>query len=249
MRSSLLANAVPLPDEVSLSRAHALASLESRRTAVCTSLVRLLAVPVLVHGAAVAVGVCAVHLARRAGAVVIATVRTAADESIARNAGADHVFRLGPESIESVHAVAPHGVDHIVEVAFGANITIDMEPLAFRDSVATYASDADSPNIPFWPLLFKNVRVDFLGSDDFTLVDKAEAARAITEALVAGWRGSRWSSNFRLKRSLPPTSDSKLRARAAGWLCRSKPTERKRPALEFVVQRRFRSTFSRGHRL
>jgi NADPH2:quinone reductase len=91
--------------------------------------------------------------------------------------------------IERVHAVAPHGVDHIVEVAFGANITTDMELLGLRGSVATYASDADSPSIPFWPLLFKNIRLDFLGSDDFTALDKAEAARAINEALIAGWRG------------------------------------------------------------
>ena len=55
--------------------------------------------------------------------------------------------------------------------------------------MATYASDADSPNIPFWPLLFKNVRLDFLGGDDFTALDKAEAPRAVNEALIAGWRG------------------------------------------------------------
>jgi NADPH2:quinone reductase len=184
-----MAHAVPLPDEVSLEQGACLGipGITAHR---CVHVAGAVAGrTVLVQGAAGAVGVCAVHLARRAGAVVIATVRAAADESIARNAGADHVFCLGPELIESVHAVAPHGVDHIVEVAFGANITIDMELLAVRGSVATYATDVESPNIPFWPLLFKNIRVDFLGSDDFTLADKAEAGRAITEALVAGWRG------------------------------------------------------------
>ena len=47
----------------------------------------------------------------------------------------------------------------------------------------------ETPAIPFWPLLFKNIRVDFLGSDDFAPADKAEAARAVNEALVAGWTG------------------------------------------------------------
>jgi NADPH2:quinone reductase len=184
-----MAQAVPLPDDVSFEQGACLgiAGITAHR---CVHVAGVVAGrTVLVQGAAGAVGVCAVQLAHRAGAIVIATVRAAADESTARNAGADHVFRLGPELIESVHAVAPHGVDHIVEVAFGANITTDMEILGIRGSVATYASDAESPNIPFWPLLFKNIRVDFLGSDDFTTADKADAARAINEALIAGWRG------------------------------------------------------------
>jgi NADPH:quinone reductase len=38
-------------------------------------------------------------------------------------------------------------------------------------------------------LLFKNIRIDFLGSDDFAPADKEEAARATNEALLSGWRG------------------------------------------------------------
>jgi NADPH2:quinone reductase len=73
-----------------------------------------------------------------------------------------------------------------------------MEMLAVRGSVATYATNVDTPNIPFWPLLFKNVRVDFLGSDDFTPADKEEAARAINEALLAGWNGMPIAERFPL---------------------------------------------------
>jgi NADPH:quinone reductase len=91
--------------------------------------------------------------------------------------------------MERVRALAPTGVHHIIEVAFGANIATDLDLLAIRGSVATYATDVDTPSLPFWPLLFKNIRVDFLGSDDFASGDKAEAARAINEALVAGWAG------------------------------------------------------------
>ena len=64
-----------------------------------------------------------------------------------------------------------------------------MPRLALYGSVAAYATDVDAPTVPFWPLLFKNVRVDFLGSDDFTPEDKDAAARAINEALAAGWTG------------------------------------------------------------
>ena len=65
-------------------------------------------------------------------------------------------------------------------------------------SVATYATDRTLPTIPFWPLLFKNVRVDFLGSDDFARADKEEAARAINEALIAGWNGMPIAERFPL---------------------------------------------------
>jgi NADPH2:quinone reductase len=116
-------------------------------------------------------------------------VRSFGDESTARNASAHQVVQPGPDLIERVREIAPHRVDHIVEVAFGANIAVDAALLAVRGSVATYATDVDSPGIPFWPLLFKSIRVFFLGSDDFAPADKAEAARAVNEALVAGWTG------------------------------------------------------------
>ena len=144
---------------------------------------------VLVQGGAGAVGVCAVQLARRAGASVIAIVRSSADETTATKAGAHYVVRRGPDLIEEVRAIAPDGVHHIVEVAFGTNISIDLDLLSVHGSVATYATDAANPLVPFWPLLFKNVRVDFLGSDDFRPADKLEAARQINAALVAGWEG------------------------------------------------------------
>ena len=139
------------------------------------------------------------QLARRAGALVIATVRSPLDEPIARAAGAHHVLRQGPDLIERVRSLSPGGVNHIVEVAFGANLATDLEVLAVRGSVATYAIDTEGPALPFWPLLFKNIRVDFLGSDDFTASDKAEAARAVKEALAAGWAGMPISERFSLE--------------------------------------------------
>src|SRR3954452_327979 len=72
---------------------------------------------VLVQGGGGAVGQCAVALATRAGASVIATVRSERDKSMARRAGAHRVIDTsghGTEGIiELVHAHAPQGVDHI----------------------------------------------------------------------------------------------------------------------------------------
>jgi NADPH2:quinone reductase len=153
---------------------------------------------VLVQGGAGSVGVCAVQLARRAGAFVIATVRSPSDEATASNAGAHHVVLVGGDLIPRVRTLAPEGVHHIIDVAFAANITADLETLAVGGSIATYATDANDPAIPFWPLVFKNTRVFFLGSDDFPADAKIAAARAINEALEAGWKGFDIAERFPL---------------------------------------------------
>jgi NADPH2:quinone reductase len=144
---------------------------------------------VLVQGAAGSVGLCAVALARHAGARVIGTVRSGSDEPTARNAGAQEVIVSSSDLVSRVKALAPDGVDHIVEVAFGANIDADVELLKNDGSVASYATDKASPTIPFWQMVFKNIRMYFLGSDDFPREAKMQAARDINSALEAGWTG------------------------------------------------------------
>ena len=144
---------------------------------------------VMVQGAAGAVGLCAVALARHADARVIGTVRTAADQPSALNAGAHDVVLGGKELIARVRALAPESIDHIVEVAFGANIEADVDLLNTDGSIATYATDNGSPRLPFWQMVFKNIRVFFLGSDDFPRLAKMQAARDLNATLEAGWPG------------------------------------------------------------
>ena len=144
---------------------------------------------VLVQGAAGAVGLCAVALARHAEAHVIGTVRSASDRQTALNAGAHDVVLSNNELTARVRKLAPAGVDHIVEVAFGANIEADVELLKLGGSIATYATDNAAPKIPFWQMVFKNIRLFFLGSDDFPKDAKSQAARDLNAALEAGWSG------------------------------------------------------------
>jgi NADPH2:quinone reductase len=153
---------------------------------------------VLVQGAAGAVGACAVQLARQAGARVIGTVRTKAGLDIAAESGANHVLLLDDTLPKSVHAIVPDGVDHIVEVAFGANIALDLELLAVGGSIAAYATHVATPMIPFWDLLFKNISMHLVGSDDVPPHIKVEAAHALNKALVAGWPGLRIGKRFGL---------------------------------------------------
>jgi NADPH2:quinone reductase len=143
---------------------------------------------VLVQGGAGAVGACAVQLAHRAGARVIATCRAESDKEIASRAGADEVVLTGENVVERIRAMAPNGVHHAVEVAFAANINTDVEVLAQGGSIATYASNAPSLEIPFWQLVFMKARIFFVGSDDVPSEAQIEATRAIDEALEAGWR-------------------------------------------------------------
>jgi NADPH2:quinone reductase len=144
---------------------------------------------VLVQGAAGSVGACAVQLARFAGARVIGTVRSSSDEATARNVGSQEVIVGDKELTSRVRALAPDGIDHIIEVAFGANIEADVELLKQGGSIASYATDNAAPKIPFWQMVFKNIRVFFLGSDDFPKEAKSQATRDLNAALEAGWPG------------------------------------------------------------
>ena len=144
---------------------------------------------VLVQGGAGAVGACAVQLAHRAGARVIATCRSEGDKEIASRAGADEVLLTGDKLIERIRAIAPEGVHHVVEVAFGANIKTDTEVLTQGGSIATYATNVPLPETPVWQLVFVNARLFFVGSDDVPTEAKIEATREINKALQAGWRG------------------------------------------------------------
>jgi NADPH2:quinone reductase len=144
---------------------------------------------VIVQGGAGAVGACAVQLAHQAGARVIATCRAEADKQIAARAGADEVLLTNGDLAQRIRALAPNGVHHIVEVAFGANIKTDTDVLAQGGSIATYATNSPTPETPVWQLVFVNARLYFVGSDDVPAEAKIEATRDINKALEAGWKG------------------------------------------------------------
>jgi NADPH2:quinone reductase len=196
------AQAVPLPGGVSFEQGACLGipGITAHR---CVQIAGPVAGRVvLIQGGAGAVGVCAVQLARRAGARVIATVRSSYDEEAASRAGAHAVTRTdgvsAAEVVDRIRALAPEGVNHVVEVAFDENIAADTELLAVGGSLATYATGNPRPSVPFWELLFKNIRVFFLGSDDFPPESKVTAARELNAALDGGWPGFYIGSRFPL---------------------------------------------------
>ena len=97
---------------------------------------------VLVAGGAGAVGHAAIQLARWAGATVITTISSPEKAALATAAGAHHTvnYREGDAASE-IRAIAPDGVDLIVEVSPAKNAELNVAVAANRASIAVYAND------------------------------------------------------------------------------------------------------------
>jgi NADPH2:quinone reductase len=173
--------AVPLPDGVDDDVAASLGipGITAHRAVFADGPVR--GRTVLVQGVRGAVGSLAAQLAVAAGATVIGTVRRSADLDTTSLPGVQ-IVALDTDPVAAVRRIAPGGVDRVVEVALDANADLDAAVIANDGVIATYFARGDRVDLPFPPLLFANVLVRFLGSDDFP----ADVKRAAMEDLVAG---------------------------------------------------------------
>ncbi len=119
---------------------------------------------VLVAGGAGAVGNAAIQLARWSDATVITTVSSPEKANLAARAGADHVINYRQQDVAAeVRALAPHGVNTIVEVSPAVNAAIDAEVVARHGSVAVYATDGGATmELPVRPSMVPNVRWQFV---------------------------------------------------------------------------------------
>jgi NADPH:quinone reductase len=142
---------------------------------------------VLVQEVLGGVGALAAQLAHRAGATVIGTVRQRGDLERVNASAVPHAVALDqPDPASAIRAHAPGGVDRIVEVSLSDNIDLDAAVAKNHTVIAAYATRADRPDFPFWPMLFDNVTIRLLGSDDFPPVAKQQAAADLTAAAGDG---------------------------------------------------------------
>lgn len=179
--------AMDLPDEVSdeLGACLGIAGITAHRTVFADGPVG--GAVVLVHGVLGGVGTIAAQLARWAGATVIGTVRRTADLDSAADLALTGVVSLDrPDPAAAIRALAPDGVDRVIEVAFSDNVDLDAAVVGNGAVIAAYASRADRPDFPFWPMLFDNVTIRLLGSDDFPPAAKDQAVGDLTTAAAAG---------------------------------------------------------------
>jgi len=179
--------AVALPDEVGdeLGACLGIPGITAHRAVFADGPVR--GQTVLVHGVLGGVGAIAAQLARWNGAEVIATVRRGSDIAAVDSAVAERVVALdGPDPAGEIRGHAPDGVQRIIEVAFSDNVALDAAVAANEAIIAAYGTREDRPTIPFRPLLWANVMIRLLGSDDFPTAAKREAAEALTAAARDG---------------------------------------------------------------
>lgn len=141
---------------------------------------------VLVAGGAGAVGHYAIELARRAGARVISTVSSDEKAALARAAGAHETvnYREG-DPAEAILALAPGGVDRVVEVAPSENASLDVAVTAPNASVVGYAS-GDDLVVPVRPLMTKNVNLRFMLVYEIPRDALRLAVDDVSAALAAG---------------------------------------------------------------
>jgi NADPH:quinone reductase len=117
---------------------------------------------VLVTGGAGSVGHYAVQFAKWGGARVITTVSSPAKAEHARTAHADAVLNYKTEGVVQrvLELTEGRGVDRVVEVEFGGNISVTEKVLKENAVIAAYASAAAPvPAIPYYPLMMKNTMI------------------------------------------------------------------------------------------
>ena len=147
---------------------------------------------VLVTGGAGAVGYYGIQLAKWSGALVIATVSGDEKAAVASNAGADLIINYRDEDV--VAAIEDftngEGVDRILEVEFGGNLSDSEQVIKPNGTIASYGSVAVmEPTLPFYNFMFKGVKLNTYliyivsESDRNTIVNGLNAAmndRALT---------------------------------------------------------------------
>lgn len=179
--------AVPLPDHLSddLGASLGIPGITAHRSVFADGSVD--GKVVLVNGALGGVGSLAAQLAAWGGATVIGTVRRTADLDRVDPAVISHAVALdAADPAAEIRAHAPAGVDRIIEVSLSDNADLDNAVAANGATIAAYATRADRTEIPFWTLLFNNVTLRLIGSDDFPTDARLQAARDLTSAAAVG---------------------------------------------------------------
>ena len=118
---------------------------------------------ILITGGAGAVGYLGIQLAKWSGAHVISTVSGDDKATVAETAGADLVVNYKTDDvIKAVNDFTKgHGVDRILEVEFGGNLSVSEHVIKNNGVIAAYGSVTEAnPSVPFYNLMFKSVKLN-----------------------------------------------------------------------------------------
>lgn len=143
---------------------------------------------VLVAGGAGAVGHAAVQLARWAGATVLTTVSSPQKAALAQAAGAHHVVDYrAVDAAAALRALAPGGVDLVVEVSPAVNARMDLEVCRNGATISYYATNGGEEfTLPVRGSMSKNLRWQGVLLYGVPGPAKADAVAAVTAAAADG---------------------------------------------------------------
>jgi NADPH2:quinone reductase len=143
---------------------------------------------VLVAGGAGAVGHFAIELGKHAGARVITTVSGPQKAELAAKAGADLVvnYRDADAAGQIRSFAGPGGVDHVVELALGANLELDLAVTAPGARIVDYAAEPENPVLPVRACMNANVVLRFVLLYGVPAQALGHAVADITTALADG---------------------------------------------------------------
>ena len=176
---------------------------------------------VLVHGVLGGVSSLAAQLAAWRGATVIGTVRRSSELSQVDDAVAHAVALDEADPASAIRRLAPDGVHRIIEVSFSDNADLDAAVAAPGAVIAAYATRDPRPDFDFWPMLFANLTIRLLGSDDFPRAATQQAAADLTAAAQSARCASRSMRRCHSTGS-PRRTSSSTPVRAGASCCRSR---------------------------
>lgn len=144
---------------------------------------------VLVSGGAGAVGHYAVQMASRLGAArVLASVSTPEKAALARAAGADDVvfYKTEPLAQRVLDLTGGVGVDRVIELDLAANAEANLQLLRTGGECVVYGSGASTVQLPFFPLIARNLQLKFFIVYNLSPQDRQRAVATLTRMLQQG---------------------------------------------------------------
>jgi len=185
------AMAVPLPDSVSFAEGACLGipAMTAFHAVMLAGLGKNSSV--LVSGGAGAVSQYVIQFAKRTGATVLTTISSPEKAAAAREAGADHTIDYKTEDVGAkVKAIAPEGVDALIEMDLTANAKLIPAVMRPRGSVIVYGTGPEAA-VPASFCLVNSIRLQFFIVYELTAAERAAAVGAINDSLKGGWLKNR----------------------------------------------------------
>ena len=185
------AMAVPLPDSVSFAEGACLGipAMTAFHAVMLAGLDKNS--NVLVSGGAGAVSQYVIQFAKRTGATVLTTISSPEKAAAAREAGADHTIDYKTEDVGAkVKAIAPEGVDALIEMDLTANAKLIPAVMRARGSVIVYGTGPEAA-VPASFCLVNSIRLQFFIVYELTAAERAAAVGAINDSLKGGWLKNR----------------------------------------------------------